>query len=108
MMKCFRDFGPIKYAAAKRKTYGTRPSPRKLSTVTVAPKPAIKKKGQRHAYAGPSIADSHGGGLAYCSPVPEAIPLTVIDTHAEPVDVAASPTTSTAVDSHSGIRHGGE
>ncbi|KAL3226965.1 hypothetical protein MRX96_024472 [Rhipicephalus microplus] len=45
MMKCFRDFGPIKYAAAKRKTYGARPSPRKLSTVTVAPKPAIKKKG---------------------------------------------------------------
>ncbi|XP_042149364.1 calcium permeable stress-gated cation channel 1 isoform X2 [Ixodes scapularis] len=44
MMKCFRDFGPIKYVAAKRKMYGQRPSPRKMSTVTVAPRSAIKKK----------------------------------------------------------------
>ncbi|KAH7933990.1 hypothetical protein HPB49_020175 [Dermacentor silvarum] len=107
MMKCFRDFGPIKYAAAKRKTYGTRPSPRKLSTVTVAPKPAIKKKAQRHVSVGPSSFDGYGGALACGSPVPEAIPMLAVDTRAEPVDVVGppSPTGSNAVDNHSTIRH---
>ncbi|KAH9380447.1 hypothetical protein HPB48_008804 [Haemaphysalis longicornis] len=79
MMKCFRDFGPIKYATAKRKSYGARPSPRKMSTVTVAPKPAIKKKAQRHAYVGPP---------ASTEVTAEPLRLSaVVDTRAEPVDI---------------------
>ncbi|XP_065299900.1 calcium permeable stress-gated cation channel 1-like isoform X1 [Dermacentor albipictus] len=107
MMKCFRDFGPIKYAAAKRKTYGTRPSPRKLSTVTVAPKPAIKKKVQRHVYVGPAAVDGHGGALACGSPMPEAIPMLALDTRAEPVDAVGppSPIDLNAVDNHSTTHH---
>lgn len=70
---------------AKRKNYGPRPSPRKLSTVTVAPKPAIKKKPQRHAYIGPPAAtDGHSGVSA--SPMPTTSSA-VVDTRAEPVDV---------------------
>lgn len=72
---------------AKRKNYGPRPSPRKLSTVTVAPKPAIKKKPQRHAYVGPPAAtDGHGGAPLSASPVPTTSSA-VVDTRAEPVDV---------------------
>lgn len=87
MMKCFRDFGPIKYATAKRKSYGARPSPRKMSTVTVAPKPAIKKKAQRHAYVGPPAStEGHGGAPPSVSPAPTTSSA-VVDTRAEPVDI---------------------